>query len=136
MELAYCRWEKKPFFFSSLKLFGHYVKFFLVSLPKLMRKHLLRISAFGDRVRVRRPVARSVGGLEINQSIPGNGADVDFHEEASSDLCLPCNNGQPEGSQCCLEGERETKEKEAALNPLPRSPVVVLLYFLGTYCDR
>ena len=110
------------------------MKFFLVSLPKPMRKHLLRVSAFGDRVRVRRPVVRSVGGLEINQSIPGNGADVDFHEEASSDLCLPCNNGQPGGSQCCLEGERETKEKEAYR--LPCSAVVVLLQFLGTYCNR
>lgn len=84
------------------------MKFFLVSLPKPMRKRLLRVSAFGDRVRVRGPVTRSVGGLEINQSIPGNGADVYFHQEASSDLCLPCNNEQPEAASAAWrEGDRE-----------------------------
>lgn len=88
------------------------MKFFLVSLPKPMRKHLLRVSAFGDRVRVRRPVTRSVGGLEINQSIPGNGADVSFCKEASSDLSLPGNNGQPEAASAVWR-EGKTKEKEA-----------------------
>lgn len=29
------------------------------------------------------------GGLENNQSIPGSAADVWFHQEVKSDLCLP-----------------------------------------------